>query len=68
MKVSLLQNTVDSVISIFGATRLTPHLDGGNHPPHPKLHLCHLSQLPKSSIRPNSEAEPVPANTTASKI
>ena len=33
----------------------------------PKLHICHLSQLPKSSTLPNSEAEPVPANTTASK-
>lgn len=33
----------------------------------PKLHICHLSQLPKLATLPNSEAEPVPANTMASK-
>ena len=52
----------------FGATHLTPHLGGGNHPPHPKRHISHLSQLPNSSTLPSSEAEPAPANTTACKI
>ena len=33
----------------------------------PKLHIRHLSQLPKSATLSNSEAEPVPANTMASK-
>lgn len=68
MKVPLHQNTVDSVTSTFGATHLTPHLGSGNHPPHPKRHICHLSQLRKSSTLPSSEAEPAPANTMASKI